>query len=408
VRRPHHRHRDDGPERDEDDEGACGAEGGQTGDRSIESAQPENGLQAQMRNIPPPPHVSDDMSRVHGWTATVAIVSAAALAASATGATAAPLASAPNARPALATGSSRGGLATFRLDGARLVVTLKRRMAPRGSTARPWVTVICGDAPAGAAATRSRSPLSISFAVKARRDLPVAGGARTIRAQFGTDVARWSNVCGISWRGRNGSGVAIATMRLRRGMAPGCAAPPGANVMGESDQVLVLGAIDRNDYSSSGAYAACYKPTRSWRPLETSWSSHYNDGRYASRFSTEGSWVAWAVQVVTLSQTSTCTVQRINLATNAVPQEYQVSPSAGFCTSSLVVGKNGAIAWSVDDSMYRQSPGQPIEQVNTLAADGSVVTLDAGPRGSLTDLAISPDGKTVTWRNGGVARSAVF
>ncbi|MDO8213765.1 hypothetical protein [Conexibacter sp. CPCC 206217] len=87
------------------------------------------------------------MGRVHrGAARAVATVAAAGLmsAGMAGAAVAAQAPAASGAAPALATGSTPDGRAAFRLEGDRLTVTLRRRLAPRRSGTRPAVTAICG------------------------------------------------------------------------------------------------------------------------------------------------------------------------------------------------------------------------------------------------------------------------
>lgn len=348
------------------------------------------------------------MSRVHGWTA--AVGTALALSLTAGTATAA---QAVTEAPPLAVGrAARGGVA-FRLEGDRLTVTLRRRLAPRGSSARPSIKLICGMAVPGAADDAVPALAYTAFAVSARRDLRVAAGVRTIRARLGADVARWATLCGIRWHSRAGSATVLAAMTLRRGTPPGCAAPPGAEIAAESERALVLEVGLSGDGDGSARYPACSKPDGAWSVLDTSSWSKYQYGRYVT-FSAAGSWIGWRVEdVSTGGGTTTCSVRRLDIAADTQIEELAVTP-AGYCAWSPAIGPNGLLAWVAKD----KGANPRVALVQAVAPGGAIVTLataDPPPPPTVpvtgeqfTDVAVSADGRTVTWRDRGVLRSATF
>lgn len=322
----------------------------------------------------------------------------------------APVGAAMNGRPrqpALATGTSADGKVAFRLAGDRLTVTFRRPFARRGSGARPYVRVACASDLVG-----GRLPESIAGlrgGISAHRTLTVRAGVRAVRATLSRDLDGLVNRCAVRWRGRAGSGEAVAAMSLVRGSDPGCVTPPGVrSVAGESEQTLAV----MVGVHGSADLVACAKPRGAWRTLDTSWWTRYNYGR-SVQAAVAGSRVAWTRQEVSQDHDSTCSIWRVDPAEDGAPSQIPVSPprtGEGFCGEQLALSADGRVAWVARDWSKTTSPRA--ERVNSLTSAGTVVTLgiaaDPAVRGALRDLTIGTDGATVTWRENGVERSAAL
>jgi hypothetical protein len=275
------------------------------------------------------------------------------------------------------------------------------------------VKVVCGSDPAGEGVAPTGGLAWVPFAASARRELRIGAGVRTVRARLDRDLAVWSTLCGIRWHSRAGTGVALARMTLRRGVSQGCAPPPGASVERASDQGLVLKVSLNSIVDGVGVRVACLKPRGIWRRLDTSSWSKYGDGRFL-QVAIGGSWVGWTRQeIAQQSHDSTCSIWRIDLVAGGAPQQFAAAPAGGpgnFCGEQPVIAADGRMAWIALD--WPNAVARQPDRVVALTSDGTVVTLDtalgAEQHATLTDLAISADGSTVTWRNRGLERTAVL
>jgi hypothetical protein len=353
--------------------------------------------------------------RIHGWA-----VIAAGLALTAPGTAAAASSEPGAAAPTVAVGRSADGRVAYRLAGDRLTVTFGRPLAPRGSGARLDVRSTCGHAVR--ATDDAGAEVDLGFTTRASRQLHVRGGVRVLRAKLSSDVVAAANRCDVSWRDRSGvrpgparSSSAVLAPRGQRPAPSVCAAPPGTRSEAESETVLAVSIQHNQESFGSDAHIACRKPDGAWRLYDRGqWTKYHDDRNIAT--GAGGSWIGWTVLDTTNHQQS-CSVARLDLAApGAVTQRFGVELPGTTCPipGSPVVAANGAIAWrgSLVKPPYE---GGTTEHVLGLTAAGTVVTLatvdsrpgDGSPI-AVTDLAISADGATVSWRERGVERSAVL
>ncbi|ADB54154.1 hypothetical protein [Conexibacter woesei] len=335
------------------------------------------------------------MNRRQGTTLAATVLTLLAVAPS--GAVAAP---AQDGRSALATGRSQDGRASFRLEGRRLTVTLARRLERKGFAGRPSATLVCGETvPVGSAA---RLPRTFDTVV-ARRILRVHPGVRTVRALLDRDIARWANWCKLRWHSAARQLSLEAEMTLRSGTPPGCSPADPRLVMVENDRVLVMSATRRTEWTSAAIYRACDKSSATWHELADAYQDRYA-GWVQELFVVSGAWVAWRTDdASSYAGKRTCTIQRKDLdggPAQSIPMTQD--DASDTCATALALGSNGAVAWVV--ATWGQP--SPPDRLNVLASSGTIVTLDTAPARTLTDIAISPDGGTVTWMNGGQPRSA--
>lgn len=349
--------------------------------------------------------------RIQRWAAI-----ATGLALAGTG-TAAAAPSDPAQAPQVLVGRSADGRVVYRLAGDRLTVTFRRPLAPRGSGARLEVRAVCGHYVV--ATDEAGSEVGVGLTMRASRQLHVRGGVRVLRAKLDRDVVAVANRCDVSWRDRSGvrpgparSSSAVLTPRGQQS-ASTCAAPPGSRVEAESETVLAVSIRSDGQSDGGGTHIACLKPDGTWRLYDRDqWSKYFDDRRIAT--GAGGSWIGWTV-LDTTSDQQTCSVARLDLAApGAVAQRFGVKLPGTTCPlpGRPVVAVNGAMAWL--GSLGRPTfPGGTTGHVLGLTAAGTVVTLarvdtqpGAGGPIALTDLAISADGATVTWREDWVPRSA--
>lgn len=342
------------------------------------------------------------MSTRHGLTALAAAGLAAAVL---SGPAQAQEASASGSKAAVAAGRSQDGRVAFRLEGRMLTATLARRIGAPGAGGRPSVKLVCGEE------ARIEPGVTIEFraishglfVARGRRDLRVRPGITRIRAQLDRDVAAAANWCGLRWRGAGADLFRWAPMRLRGGTPAGCVASDPRSVVVETDRLLVT-SVGRSTFSSAdGVVRGCLKPRGSWTPLDD-WASHkYGQGWGPEDFAVSGTWVAWEHSSQEPSGDPTCALRRRDLSGGQETQRIDVTPagpSQPGCARELAIGTGGTLAWIAGDT------GAPTDQVNAVTYAGRTITLATGPARSLTDVAVGEDGRTVTWREGGVARSA--
>ncbi|HST40043.1 MAG TPA: hypothetical protein VLK58_11065, partial [Conexibacter sp.] len=233
------------------------------------------------------------------------------------------------------------------------------------------------------------------------------------------DLGASANRCAVSWRdlSRPASRAVVsstAAVAPRGKPAPAaCVAPPGARIEAENETVLAVSIRSDGQSDGGGTHIACLKPDGTWRLYDRDqWSKYFDDRRIAT--GAGGSWIGWTV-LDTTSDQQTCSVARLDLAApGSVAQRFGVELPGTTCPlpGRPVVAANGAMAWL--GSLGRPTfPGGTTGHVLGLTAAGTVVTLarvdtqpGAGGPIALTDLAISADGTTVTWREDGVPRSA--
>ncbi|MBB4661232.1 hypothetical protein [Conexibacter arvalis] len=314
------------------------------------------------------------------------------------------------AKPAIAVGRSADGKASFRLEGRRLIVTLRQPFARRRAGTRPHVTAICGEALDGAPASRYRRFRDVFLLDPARRAFTVSPRVRRLRLQLDRDIAARANWCGVRSSVRGGRRFLWARTTLRRGSRPGCVATARSPV--ESERAIAEYVYGwKNGAGSVGDYAlrACLRPDGPWRVLTRGvWTKYGSTGPWGAVLS--GSRIVWAVGPTG----DGCSIWRTDLAGGA-PERLASSPDptlADACPREhglamngnqgvLVLGEAGGLAWIV------RGYGEPVlDQLNVADSDGSTVTLASAPAESISDIAISADGLTVTWREHGIGRSA--
>ncbi|MDO8213766.1 hypothetical protein [Conexibacter sp. CPCC 206217] len=179
----------------------------------------------------------------------------------------------------------------------------------------------------------------------------------------------------------------------------------------ESDQVLMVQVGFSGFSDGMSWFSACLKPDGAWRTLDFSSWSKYFDGRSVG-FATAGSQVGWYNQDDDHGGTPRgCAVWRVDLASALGPQQVPMMAAGGpdeYCASAIAIARNGTLAWIAGDvTRYPVALDRP-DQLNVIAADGSVVALDSGLPGTLTQLTLAPDGGTVRWLRGGVQQSAAL
>lgn len=311
---------------------------------------------------------------------------------------AAPAHAAPRAKArALAIGTSRDPRASFRLEGRDLTVVLDRRLTPRGFRGRPSVRVVCGDSVKDPA-TGDAFPGSV-LAAAAERSLHVAPGVRGIRARLDANVAARANWCGMRWRSRAGNHFLSAVMTLRRGTPPGCAPTAREQVLADTEALIVTQVNARG----ASAMRACARPNGAWQPVADGDTDDYG-GNYLHLDATAGTRIA--VRRVSTHKAAhydvsltLIDVRRAAAHAIDVPIRPAGAETGWWGVKRVALDANGRIAW------IASSYGVP-DEVNARTVDGRTVTLAVGPYDTLTDLAISADGDAVTWREGGVERSA--
>jgi hypothetical protein len=297
-------------------------------------------------------------------------------------------------------GTSDDGLASFRLRGSDLIITIARRLTPRGFGGRPYVAIVCGEA------VRSPTGGDSVLVSRGRRAFRVPPGVRRIRARLDADVADRVDLCRMEWRSAARSLLATAEMRLLRGSRPLCTDPGSGRLVADGPEVSIVNVDGGGDmFESSGAYRACLKASGVWRPLSTWRSGRYGVDHVASHVAVAGTWVAWAWE--TTHYASQCGLDRVELIAGAVERIAVASPydapafRAGFrCADAIALTSDGRMAW------VEHAPSDGDAHVMAQAASGANVELGTAPFGAIADLAISPDGRTVTWRENGVERRA--
>ncbi|ADB54153.1 hypothetical protein Cwoe_5752 [Conexibacter woesei DSM 14684] len=258
----------------------------------------------------------------------------------------------------------------------------------RGGRVR--VLLRCGE---GVGAPNASRPMP-TFVRQAGRWIPAVPGTRVLAGTLSRDVAAAATLCALRVAGdEQNTETVTAAMRLRRGAPPACRLANGERAAFRDGRVLVAVLAGASEDEHEEHYRACARPNGRSVALGTAWAGGGGGGggsETLAGFARVGNWLAWrwAYQPNNPGSEGSSSVQLWNVsATGATAVR-----AAG---SWPVAGRGGAVAWLAGTAVH----------VGT--ADGrSAVLGSASGEGPLTDLAISADGRTVTWKDGGQPRSA--
>lgn len=307
-------------------------------------------------------------------------------------------------KPALATGVDREAKVSFRLEGRRLTVRARAGVALGSSRGRSELLVRCGESVAAPSDTSAAT-----LAVQGGRRVHLTTRRTTLTVALSRDIAARANWCELRDLTQPRT-VSSAEMRVRRGTRPGCSPAGRERVVYRAGRALVTQlTVVTADETTSEYYRFCSRATETLEPLGRAGSSYSGSARITG-FSTTGRWLAWVERYYDKYFKNTLTIMRLDL--DGVPQPkvitdlWQLSPHLGYSWGPLLVTDQGSVVWALTSSGV--APPVPESATLYISDDsGAPRELDrAEPAAALTDVALSPDGRTVTWRNGGVPRSA--
>lgn len=324
-------------------------------------------------------------------------------------------AAAPNLAPppsAVAVGSGPGGRPSFRIEGRTLTVTWPKALRRRGAGAVK-VTAVCGEAIelAWMAPVPRQSLAGAPLMAPERGAGALPGGTRSVRLTLAADVAARAGWCGAiwTWRGRH---RVWARMTLRRGHRPGCAPTTDRTLANDIAVVEQVGLGLGDDYGGSSLLRGCATPSGRWMALST--GEHTKGFGYGPvDVKLVGRWAGWIeASNTTGGPGGSCTLWRSDVASGGPAQQLALEPgdpSVRRCPSVIgqsatryVLGAGGTVAW------VTRVDGR-LDRVNAAGYAGRTITLATVPAGAtVATLAISPDGRTVTWTENGTPRSAVM
>lgn len=255
------------------------------------------------------------------------------------------------------------------------------------------------------------------WATVTRGSARVKASTRTVRIVLSRDVAARTNLCELTVAAteRLGSVGARAAMTVRRGPRRGCRPGPRERVVHESDTIRVTTAHAEGAGTSIDGYRACRLPRGNLQRIERAGDSGGagGSGTTATHFTSSATWLTWVSTYGPHSELGgvrTATVRRIGLPGGIVSSV----DSAPGTISALAIGATGVTAWT---GQAQSAGAAGAATLQAQAPGGDVVLLDrvvpivciqapcegAGP---LTALVVRD--RTVSWRHGGVARSAAI
>ncbi|MDP2711657.1 MAG: hypothetical protein Q8O56_10605 [Solirubrobacteraceae bacterium] len=317
---------------------------------------------------------------------------------------------------ALATGTSDASAAAdrsrshWRLAGRRLTVVLPRALVAGAGNRVVTATAECGES----TVTPQRFDEVHPWATLTRGRGRVAASTRTVRILLTRDVAARTNLCTLSVAAtqRHGSFATRAAMTVRRGPARGCRPGPRERVVHQSATIRVTTARATTSAGTTiDGYRTCLLPRGNLQRIDRAGDIGGAGGSAttATRFTSSGRWLTWVSTTTPHSELGgmqRSAVRRIDLR-GGRPHALDQAPGA---ISALATGATGVTAW------VRQSGGAAAVQARAPGAatstllDGTAAILcvraPCEVANALTDLAVR--GRTVSWRNAGVARSATL
>jgi len=259
------------------------------------------------------------------------------------------------------------------------------------------VLVRCGD---DAGADQAASAV---FADSVAARLRIAGSARGIHIRFRRDIASRVNACDLTpYPGSpDGTTTSRATLKLRRGHRAGCLPDRRERIVTRDDAAIVtytpLTRAADGISGTSDAYRACLLPHGALTTVTTGYDD--SDRSTQTTFTLAGTWLAWLDDEIGQHNASD-TIKLLNLSDpHAKPRT--IEPLIGATNSNLMlfdlaVSPVGAIAWIADD------------RLNALPIAGEPRPLATSAPGTLQNLTITPDGKTVAWTANGVRQSTAL
>ncbi len=327
------------------------------------------------------------------------------------------VAAAAPAAAAVVTGTSTHGTEQWRLDGRQLTIELGRPLDAAHPHRRSTVHIQCGEETLG---IPYLGGIEYVWAALGRRILPVPGGARSIRATLRRDVSQRADRC-LAYVGDDDESYRVigpARVSLVVGQRPRCDPGPLETVLFRSPHAIVTHSAGNDGYDGHEAWRWCRPPTGAWHPLETGSSSSSSSGSVdgPSQWILDGDRLAWVWERDPYHQDDDplSSVRTIDFADPA--PHVRDSPAPGStkettdqwgATSGLVMAPSGTLAWI---TLAGGDPtGREQQHVEAWHPGGATVALDTVPASdppALAALAISTDGTTATWTDGGVARSA--
>jgi hypothetical protein len=295
-------------------------------------------------------------------------------------------------------------VAKLRLAGQVLTITLARTLTPRRFRGHPYISVVCSER-----ITTRADGSGLALVPRARRAFRVPAHVRHIRARLDVDAADRIDDCWIDWRSAAGSRTIPAEMRLVRGQRPNCTDPGTDRILFWNAEITVVGSSLGGDrFSAAYADRVCDRATGEWHPLQVSLYDRYGVDHATDAMEIAGRWVAWAWHR-TLGA-SACGLERFSLTGGVKSIPVSTDPAAPpygtgrHCADALALDAAGRMAWAERVATVDRPSDV---HVNALAPSGATVELASAPAGTrVTDLAISPDGRTVSWREGVTPRSA--
>lgn len=128
----------------------------------------------------------------------------------------------------------------------------------------------------------------------------------------------------------------------------------------------------------------------------------------------DGRWIAWTGYDSGPDIPGDAYLSRVELrSTGANPTVVQVpdaiGPDLGTGPEDVVLGANGALAWTGDVSTYPPGTPQPEpagEWLFAAAVGRSALVIASAGSLSMSDIALTSDATAVTWRQGGVSHTA--
>lgn len=314
-------------------------------------------------------------------------------------------------RPALAVGRSADGT-TWRLEGRRLTVRLRGKAIVER---REQVRVRCGEG-------LFTSPVDAAlwtklFASSWERRVVLRRTSRALTVRLPRDVAASATYCGIEPIESYAEIEPLrwAAMTVRRGARPGCRPAAAEQVIFSDATVQVTHASASEEMTDSDTYRVCTGSKGSLRPL-AAMNSGGGGGGYSlgvSAVEHAGGRLAWLVTVGSHGAASPAVMlQRFDLANLGRGAAYVSAPETGGMSVTgrdLRLASNGAAVWA--DRATRPAENGGVHVTERLlaapagAARAEVLATASGER-AIADIALSPDGRTVTWRENGVERSA--